>query len=236
MGSRTFNLSWTAPSKEEDMVVSHYEVVVIRSGETRAVYQTTDNFFKIDNVELGYSYEFSVAAVSEDGGVRGRSLQSDPVRLAGLLTIYILCMYQVYMMKILCIHAGTVTFRKCNHPSGSILAGNDGSVNFATVTCVFLSGDVNRSVVWSVKVKQDGSLRHLSPEEKVFVQEDDLNSKVTISNLNSDLDGAVVYCGVEESPELFNFTLRVYRKFVCFHLDAKPSYIFTFKFQVYLIC
>ena len=212
-------------SEEEQVLLSHYEVIVVRSDGNRAVSQTTDNFFKIDNVELGYSSEFSVAAVSEDGGVRGRSLQSDPVRLAGLLTIHILCMYQVYMMKILCIHVGTVTFRKCNHPSGSILAGNDGSVNFATVTCVFLSGDVNRTVVWSVKVKQDGSPQRLSPEEKIFVQKDDLNSKLTILNLNSDLDGAVVYCGVEESPELFNFTLRVYRKLVCSYLDAKPIFL-----------
>ena len=117
-----------------------------------------------------------------------------------------------------CLCAGTVTFSNCSHPSGSILAGAEEAVNFTTVTCIFLSGDVNRTVVWSVKFDGSETSQLLPPEDGRFLQEGRLNNKLTVLKLLSELDGAIVYCGIEESPELFNFTLRVYRKFVCIML------------------
>lgn len=37
------------------------------------------------------------------------------------------------------------------------------------------------------------------------------DNRLTILNFTSELDGEIVYCGIEANPEEANFTLRLYR-------------------------
>ena len=87
MGSRIFQLRWSTSGKEEHVSLSHYQVITVRSDGNGTVQQTSENFLKLDNLELGYLYEFVVVAVTEVGGIVGWSKQSNPVRLAGLLSV-----------------------------------------------------------------------------------------------------------------------------------------------------
>ena len=43
-------------------------------------------------------------------------------------------------------------------------------------------------------------------------------NSLTVTNLTSDLDGVIIYCGTGVQPRQANFTLRIYRKFLyrCF--------------------
>ena len=76
---------------------------------------------------------------------------------------------------------------------------------------------MKRTVIWSVKFKDDTDPRVITDSEIFLVHGDlqqdvSLQNKLTVQNLTSDLDGVIVYCGTEEEPELANITLRIYRR------------------------
>ena len=87
MGSKCVKLCWNAPTDEGHPRFSYYEVRSISSDGKGNVYQipSSENVFNYTIPEVGASYEFTVAAVSVAGNIIGRSTQSDPVQLSGIL-------------------------------------------------------------------------------------------------------------------------------------------------------
>ena len=108
---------------------------------------------------------------------------------------------------------GFVTSSNFDPPSGSVLPGVQGTINFTTLSCAIVSGDMNRTVVWSIQLLSDNEITQINDSKEVgFVIHGSLQNKLTVHNLTSNLDGAVLYCGTEQEPQLANFTLRIYRK------------------------
>lgn len=87
MTPQCYQLRWSAPSNIGQPSLSHYEVTSISSNGEGVVYQTIDNIYKFSNAESGVSYEFSVMAVSVEGGVVGRSSPSESLHLQGSMLI-----------------------------------------------------------------------------------------------------------------------------------------------------
>ena len=118
-----------------------------------------------------------------------------------------------------------VTSSNFDPPSGSVLPGIETAVNFTTISCDIVSGDMNRAVVWSIKFSDKEILQITKSDWPYFIH-GSLQNKLTVKNLTSNLDGAMLYCGTEREPQLANFTLRIYRKHYCVMYRVSPLYLF----------
>ena len=105
-----------------------------------------------------------------------------------------------------------VTSSNFDPPSGSVLPDIEGTINFTTLSCVIVSGNMNRTVVWSIQSLSDKEITQINNSKEGFLIHGSLQNKLTVQNLTSNLDGAVLYCGTEQEPRLANFTIRIYRK------------------------
>ena len=108
-----------------------------------------------------------------------------------------------------------VTSSNFDPPSGSVLPDIEGTINFTTLSCVIVSGNMNRTVVWSIQSLSDKEITQINNSKEGFLIHGSLQNKLTAQNLTSNLDGAVLYCGTEQEPRLANFTIRIYRKHQC---------------------
>ena len=108
-----------------------------------------------------------------------------------------------------------VTSSNFDPPSGSVLPDIEGTINFTTLSCVIVSGNMNRTVVWSIQSLSDKEITQINNSKEGFLIHGSLQNKLTVQNLTSNLDGAVLYCGTEQEPQLANFTIRIYRKHQC---------------------
>ena len=108
--------------------------------------------------------------------------------------------------------------------SGSTIAGFEGTLDAATLTCNITVGN-QISTTWSV-----GNFRGVAGTQTIGVNfatelfsiggDPDPNNpgltylnQLTILNLTSELDGVMVFCGTGATLEQALFLLRVYRKF-----------------------
>lgn len=114
-----------------------------------------------------------------------------------------------------------ITSSNFNPPSGSVLPGIERAINFTTLSCDIVSGDMNRAVVWSIKFS-DKEISQIAKSDEAFLIHGSLQNKLEVKNLTSNLDGAVLYCGTEREPQLANFTLRIYRKHQCVIVQSVP--------------
>lgn len=106
--------------------------------------------------------------------------------------------------------------------SGTLLADNMGTKNFAALNCSILSYNKPVFVQWSLRsISSDQRIDNSKAPELFYIKEEVINitsksfftqSHFIILNLTSDLDGVVVFCGTHEDPKMANFSLRVYRK------------------------
>lgn len=116
-----------------------------------------------------------------------------------------------------------VTSSNFDPPSGSVLPDIEGTINFTTLSCVIVSGNMNRTVVWSIQSLSDKEITQINNSKEGFLIHGSLQNKLTVQNLTSNLDGAVLYCGTEQEPRLANFTIRIYRKHqyvtICSYID-----------------
>lgn len=110
--------------------------------------------------------------------------------------------------------SGCITRSTFDPPSGSVLPGSERDVNFTTLSCAISSGDMNRAVIWSVKFN-DQEMLPITNTDEPFLIHGSLQNNLTVTNLTSSLDGAMLYCGTEKEPQLANFTLRIYREHQC---------------------
>ena len=116
-----------------------------------------------------------------------------------------------------------VTSSNFDPPSGSVLPDIEGTINFTTLSCVIVSGNMNRTVVWSIQSLSDKEITQINNSKEGFLIHGSLQNKLTVQNLTSNLDGAVLYCGTEQEPRLANFTIRIYCKHqyvtICSYID-----------------
>ena len=106
--------------------------------------------------------------------------------------------------------------------SGTLLAENLGTKNFAALNCSILSYNEPVSVLWSLRnISSDQIVDNNTAPKLFYIEEEVINitsknfftqSRFIILNLTSDLDGVVVFCGTHEDPKMSNFSLRVYCK------------------------
>ena len=118
-------------------------------------------------------------------------------------------------------------------PSGSVMAGFEGTLNAVTITCNITDRFGYQAITsWSVGnfrgLPIQGFVRTLAPElfllggDPILGAPDGVtyDNQMTIRNLTSELDGVVLYCGLGGELQA-NLTLRIYRKnhyiYVCFH-------------------
>lgn len=127
------------------------------------------------------------------------------------------------MVFILC--SDFITSSNFDSPSGSVLPGIERAINFTILSCDIVSGDMNRAVVWSIKFS-DKEISQIAKSDEAFLIHGFLQNKLTVKNLTSNLDGAVLYCGTEREPQLANFTLRIYRKHQCVIVQSVPLHLF----------
>lgn len=119
-------------------------------------------------------------------------------------------------------HKGFDTCMKSMPSSGTLLADNLGTKNFAIVNCSILSYNKPVSVLWSLRnISADHRVDNNTAPELFYIVEEVTNitrrnlftqSHFIIPYLTSDLDGVVVFCGTREDPKVANFSLRVYCK------------------------
>ena len=116
-----------------------------------------------------------------------------------------------------CLVAVSKNSIKTDPASGSVIAGLEGSMNVTTITCKVF-GHIQQRTVWHLQhVQENSDMQPLSDPaiSNMFdVDRNDVyhNSKLTIVNLTSPLDGATVFCGTAEKPRQANFTIRITRK------------------------
>ena len=109
-------------------------------------------------------------------------------------------------------------------PSGSVIANFEGALNAITINCSVTSSQGFRITTEWTLTNYGGSDATFTPNNlptpELFSFSGDpfpgtnstyLNS-LTVTNLTSDLDGVIVYCGTGARPQQANFTLRIYRK------------------------
>lgn len=190
-------------------------------GATEAIdsRKTTFNFTEL---VPGRAYYFSVVAVSVAGEVVGRSPQSNHIKFEGLK------FHECNMCTCSNDHGfflaykGFDTCMKSMPSSGTLLADNLGTMNFAIINCSILSYSKSVSVLWSLRnISTDHRVDNNTAPELFYIEEEVTNitrrnfftqSHFIILNLTSDLDGVVVFCGTHEEPKVANFSLRVYCK------------------------
>ena len=116
-------------------------------------------------------------------------------------------------------------------PSGSVVANFEDTVNAATLTCNLTDGQGNRVLTsWDLGnfrgVSRQPFSINLAPE--LFLLGGDpvpnfpnftYGNELTILRLTSELDQVMVFCGLGQSIEA-EFTLRIYRKFLCITCSA----------------
>ena len=114
-------------------------------------------------------------------------------------------------------------------PSGSVVANFEGSLNAITINCSVTSSQGARiTTQWTLENFR-GSTALVTPNNaapELFSFGGDpvpgfnftYENTLTVTNLTSDLDGVIVYCGTGVQPQQANFTLKIYRKFLyrCF--------------------
>ena len=78
-----------------DSPISYYEIITraVNSGEIVTLTTTTNTTnFNVTGLLTGISYEVTVLAISEDGNITARSLQSGSVVII-VTGMYLLCLY-----------------------------------------------------------------------------------------------------------------------------------------------
>ena len=113
-------------------------------------------------------------------------------------------------------------------PSGSQIVDHLGAENFATLNCSILARNKAVHIRWSVQNFKGNSdvhvleentaalrgLLHITEEVESASKNFLTHSHLTIRQLTSEFDNAIVYCGTEDDLKQANFTLKVYCKFV----------------------
>ena len=108
-----------------------------------------------------------------------------------------------------------------------MIAGFEGTENVTTILCNVSFFEIQATTRWSIEnfrsvigLQSIGSLLDTGlfmirgdpipgdPANRTF------ENQLTILTLTSELDGLSLYCGTGASPQLANFTFRIYRKFV----------------------
>ena len=118
-------------------------------------------------------------------------------------------------------------------PSGSVIANFEGTANVTTLVCNVTEMSGERSVtVWSKANFRGvsgiaGLLLTTAPELFEFggdpiptAQQFTYLNRLTILQLTSELDEAVLYCGTGRNSEQANFVLRIYRELLIFIVVA----------------
>ncbi len=140
-------------------------------------------------------------------------------------------LYFEYYIMLFVSYSGFVTFSHFDPPSGSVLPGFEGIINFTSLNCLIASGDMNRTVVWSIKFNNSKVSQQIDYSKEEFLIYNSLQTKLIVQNLTANLDGAVLYCGTEQEPELGNFTLRIFREHQCV-LVYRVSMLFFSSFLI----
>ena len=115
-------------------------------------------------------------------------------------------------------------------PSGSIVAGFEGTLNASTLMCDVVFGGLQLTTTWSIEnFGQSTGLQAITADLDLFLLTGDplpLNSSSTLTfhnrlvirNLTSELDGVTVYCGTGQDPQQASFLLRIYRTVTFVHV------------------
>ena len=109
-------------------------------------------------------------------------------------------------------------------PSGSVIANFEGTISAATLRCNISNEGRQIGTQWSIEnFGGNPALQRVSDAApNLFEFGGDLRpgsttdtflNRLTIVNITSDLDNAIVYCGTGVERRLANFTVRIYRKF-----------------------
>ena len=111
-------------------------------------------------------------------------------------------------------------------PSGSVIANFEGTLNATTINCsVTNSQGAQITTQWTLTNfggdESDAfifTLNNVAPELFSFSGDPipgfnlTYQNSLTITNMTSDLDGVIIYCGTGKQFQQANFTLRIYRK------------------------
>ena len=110
-------------------------------------------------------------------------------------------------------------------PSGSVIANFEGTLNAITINCSVTNSQGARvTTEWTLTNfggdESDAlfTLTNIAPELFSFSGDPipgfnvTYMNSLTVTNLTSDLDGVIIYCGTGIQFQQANFTLRIYRK------------------------
>ena len=109
-------------------------------------------------------------------------------------------------------------------PSGSVIANFEGTLNATTINCsVTNSQGIRVNTQWTLTnfggdLDALFTLNNIAPELFSFSGDPipgfniTYMNSLTVTNLTSDLDGVIIYCGTGLQSQQANFTLRIYRK------------------------
>jgi hypothetical protein len=87
---------------------------------------------------------------------------------------------------------------------------------------------MNRTVVWSIKFSNSIVSQQIDYSKEEFLIHNSLQTKLIVQKLTANLDGAVLYCGTEQEPQLGNFTLRIFREHQCVLVHRVSMFFFIF--------
>ena len=101
-------------------------------------------------------------------------------------------------------------------PSGSVIAGIEGTENVTTLICnisAYADG-VYIGTQWSLQdFNSTQGLLHIGNYfPQLFLIDGDHSNQLTVLNMTKELDGVKIFCGTGAQPQMANFTLRIRRK------------------------
>ena len=109
-------------------------------------------------------------------------------------------------------------------PSGSVIANFEGTLNATTINCSVTNSQGARVTTEWTLTNFGGNpdalftLTNVAPELFSFSGDPipgfnvTYMNSLTVTNLRSDLDEVIIYCGTGIQSQQANFTLRIYRK------------------------
>ena len=108
--------------------------------------------------------------------------------------------------------------------SGSVTANFEGTLNATTINCSVTNSQGARTTTQWTLINFGGDDTVVTPNNitapELFSFSGDpipgfnltYQNSLTVTNLTSDLDGVIIYCGTGMQSQQTNFTLRIYRK------------------------
>ena len=109
-------------------------------------------------------------------------------------------------------------------PSGSVIANFEGTINATMLSCNISNEGTQIGTQWAIEnFRGNPALQTVSdaaPDLFEFGGDlrpgsttDTFLNRLTIVNITSDLDNAILYCGTGVERRQANFTMRIYREF-----------------------